>query len=82
MKPGLYEHYKGKLYRAKRIVLHSKTQEEMVLYKALYGSRDYWVRPKTMFMEEIEIPEIGGPYTVPRFRRLSCWQQLLLFWKR
>lgn len=31
----------------------SETQEEMVVYQALYGERKMWVRPKKMFFETI-----------------------------
>ena len=48
------------------IVRHSETQEEMVLYKALYGDFGLWVRPLAMFAETIE--RDGQQFE--RFRRL------------
>jgi hypothetical protein len=51
---GIYEHYKGNLYKLLYIAHHSETLEELVVYQALYGSHDIWVRPISMFMEEIE----------------------------
>lgn len=65
---GLYEHYKGKLYRVHGIVRHSETLEEMVLYEALYPNElgKMWVRPARMFAESVVID--GKP--VPRFRPL------------
>lgn len=78
MKPGLHRHFKGNLYRAQKIVLHSETQEEMVLYKALYGTRRTWARPAGMFDDEVS--RCG--HIVKRFARLPWWKQLLLFWKR
>ncbi len=51
IKPGIYRHFKGKLYRVIDIVYHSETLEEMVLYQALYGEMKFWVRPISMFYE-------------------------------
>ncbi len=59
LKLGKYKHYKDKIYEVIGIVHHSETLEEMVLYKALYestfGKDALWVRPKEMFLENVEI---------------------------
>ena len=60
VKPGLYEHYKGNQYEVIGVAHHSETLEEVVVYKALYKTEEYgenalWVRPKSMFMEDVEI---------------------------
>ncbi len=54
VKLGIYEHYKGNRYEVIGVANHSETLEEMVLYRALYGEKDLWVRPRIMFFEEIE----------------------------
>jgi hypothetical protein len=54
-KLGKYRHYKGNEYEVIGIAKHSETLEEMVVYKALYGKHNIWVRPLKMFTEEIEI---------------------------
>lgn len=54
MKKGIYKHFKGNLYEVLCIARHSETMEEMVVYKALYGAGDVWVRPLSMWEEEIE----------------------------
>lgn len=51
---GVYKHYKGDLYLVEDIALHSETLEKMVVYRALYGNNELWVRPYNMFVEEIE----------------------------
>ena len=49
-----YRHFKGNIYRVLHIAKHSETLEEMVVYQAMYGNRDIWVRPLSMFEEVIE----------------------------
>ena len=51
---GVYRHFKGNLYVVEDIAYHSETQEKMVLYRALYGDGDLWVRPYEMFLEEVD----------------------------
>ncbi len=38
---GIYEHYKGKKYRVLGISRHSETLEELVVYQALYVSKEF-----------------------------------------
>ncbi|GAC1457965.1 MAG: DUF1653 domain-containing protein [Chamaesiphon sp.] len=52
IKPGIYRHYKGGVYTVISVVRHSETHEEMVLYA---GSTGLWVRPISMFLEEINV---------------------------
>ncbi len=63
MKKGIYKHYKGNMYELLYIANHSETLEKMVVYKALYGDGEIWVRPASMWSEEIEI----NGKTVKRF---------------
>ena len=53
IKKGTYRHYKGNEYELLFLAKHSETLEEMVVYKALYGDGDIWVRPASMWNEEI-----------------------------
>lgn len=70
MRMGKYEHYRTKkLYEIIGFARHSETHEEMVVYKALYecekfGLNQIWVRPKSMFFEEVH--HNGCKY--PRFK--------------
>jgi hypothetical protein len=61
---GIYQHYKGPLYQVIGLAKHSETEEEMVVYRCLYGEFDLWVRPLAMFIEEITY----NGETMPRFR--------------
>lgn len=64
-----FQHYRNKQrYELIGTAIHSETLEEMVIYKALYESKDFgmnqiWVRPKAMFFEEVE----HEGQQVPRF---------------
>ncbi|MGE8336134.1 DUF1653 domain-containing protein [Pseudomonas laurylsulfatiphila] len=63
IQPGLYQHYKGPLYRVFSVARHSETEEEVVFYQALYGDCGFWVRPLSMFLESVEV----DGEQVPRF---------------
>lgn len=54
IKPGRYRHFKGKEYEVIGIAKHSETEEEMVVYRQLYGEFGLWVRPASMWEEIIE----------------------------
>lgn len=47
-------HFKGGQYRYIRTAFDSETKERVVIYQALYGDKQYWVRPEKMFFETIE----------------------------
>lgn len=59
--PGKYRHFKGKEYELLGIATHSETMETMVVYRALYGERNLWVRPATMWSEIIHRDGYAGP---------------------
>ncbi|HSX04348.1 MAG TPA: DUF1653 domain-containing protein [Rhabdochlamydiaceae bacterium] len=63
----IYEHYKGKRYKVLSVGRNSETLEETIIYQALYGTHDVWVRPLKMFSENIVIN--GLPQ--PRFKRVQ-----------
>ena len=51
---GIYKHFKGDYYLVEGIALDSETKEEMVVYRRLYGDCGLWVRPKKMFLSEVD----------------------------
>lgn len=63
---GIYEHYKGNRYEVLGVGRHSETHEEMVIYRALYGSNDFWIRPLSLFVDTVS----WEGKTLPRFRLL------------
>lgn len=54
IKPGRYRHFKGKEYEVLGVARHSETEEELVIYRALYGDFGLWVRPVSMWNETVE----------------------------
>jgi len=63
VKAGRYRHYKGEEYQVLGCAQHTETEEEFVVYRALYGNKGLWVRPKAMFLEPVLVD--GKP--APRF---------------
>ena len=51
---GRYRHFKGNEYEVIGIAKNSETLEDMVIYKALYGEGELWVRPASMWNETVE----------------------------
>ena len=52
---GRYRHYKGGEYEVIGVARHSETNEPMVVYRPLYNSTGWWVRPHKMFFESVVI---------------------------
>lgn len=73
MKPGdMVRHFKGNEYEILCIALDSETQEEVVVYRALYGERRIWVRKKDMFFSPVDrekYPDVDQTYRFERIRR-------------
>lgn len=67
IEPGRYRHYKGGEYEVIGTARHSETEEELVVYRALYGEHGLWVRPRAMWDENIRTDAYDGP----RFVRVT-----------
>ena len=60
---GKYKHYKGNDYQVIGVATHSETLEKLVVYQKLYDDNSLWVRPLSMFIENVEV----NGETLPRF---------------
>ncbi|MFC3531291.1 DUF1653 domain-containing protein [Vogesella facilis] len=65
---GRYQHYKGGLYQVLGVARHSESAELLVVYRPLYGEMALWVRPLSMFTEQVLV---AGEWQ-PRFRLLQA----------
>ena len=62
---GVYKHFKGDYYLVEDIAKDSETKEEMVLYRRLDEDCGLWVRPKEMFLSEVDhekYPDVKQKY--------------------
>ena len=60
-----YRHFRnGKIYRLVAFATIEATEEEAVVYQAMYGDRHIWIRTKQNFFEEV----LHEGIMVPRFK--------------
>ena len=57
----IYRHYKGGEYEVLGVVRHSETNEALVLYRPLYNNSGSWVRPYSMFFEQVHHQGVSTP---------------------
>jgi hypothetical protein len=55
VREGVYRHYKGGKYEVMGVARHSETEELLVVYRCLYGDGGLWVRPLSMFIENVDV---------------------------
>ncbi len=72
MQPGdIVRHFKGNRYQILHFAKDSETQEDVVVYRALYGEGGVWVRPMAMFFSPVDREKYPDAAQAYRFERES-----------
>ena len=67
-KSRYFEHFKGGKYKLIGFGKDSETLEDVVIYQALYGAGQIWVRPYEIFFSNVTLPD---GTVVERFKEIS-----------
>lgn len=65
-KGKLVRHFKNKEYLILDFAIYTETEEELVIYKALYGDCGVFARPIDMFVSEVD--PVKYPETSQKWR--------------
>ncbi len=76
-----YRHFKGGQYQVTAIARDANTEEKVVVYQALYGEEDFWVRPYEEFVGPVDrekYPDAGQTWRFEKIEETTELNPLLL----
>ena len=71
-----YRHFKGGQYQVTAIARDANTEEKVVVYQALYGEEEFWVRPYKEFASEVDREKYPDAEQTWRFEKIEEPQQM------
>ena len=77
-KTQYFVHFKGGLYKLIGFARHSETLEDFVVYQALYGAHEIWVRPRNLFFSKV----ISQGIEIERFKEITEEEMVCLLQKQ
>ena len=66
-KDRYFQHFRGGKYKLIGFGKDSETLEDVVIYQALYGAGQIWVRPYDIFFSKVSLPD---GTEIPRFMEI------------
>ena len=67
----IYRHFKGKEYKIITLAKDSETGEDVVVYQALYGENQTYVRPLDMFLSPVDKEKYPDVTQEMRFQKVE-----------